>query len=178
MYRARLDDRPKSAEKDFAFEFERAHYITLGLVYERSRAFRRRLRATAEPGGQLHRQAAQGRARRSRGARGAGRARRRSPVALVAAGKKRGLMHPYLKKFHHRAIKPAHPRAKKFADVQGGAEQHDQGARGIRFGTIHFGQIRAAAQIAPQLQSRIPAKASDLWSLLRFRFHEPGRNVE
>src|SRR5260370_25957529 len=39
MYRARLEARPKSAEKDFAFEFERAHYITLGLLYAKKSRF-------------------------------------------------------------------------------------------------------------------------------------------
>src|SRR5580658_9838017 len=39
MYRARLEEHPRSAEKDFAFEFERAHFITLGIVYERRKKF-------------------------------------------------------------------------------------------------------------------------------------------
>ena len=39
MYRARLEEQPRSAEKDFAFEFERAHYITLGLLYEKKSRF-------------------------------------------------------------------------------------------------------------------------------------------
>ena len=61
MYRARLEERPKSAEKDFAFEFERAHYITLGLLYEKkSQVFGRRLRAIAQPRRWIPGQAAQG----------------------------------------------------------------------------------------------------------------------
>src|SRR6516225_2794187 len=39
MYRARLEEQPKSAEKEFAFEFERAHFITLGLLYEKKPKF-------------------------------------------------------------------------------------------------------------------------------------------
>ena len=76
MYRARLEDRPKSAEKDFAFEFERAHYITLGLLYEKKSRFSGGVYAPL-----LSRvdtfldQAAHRFDRGSRGSRGAGRAR-------------------------------------------------------------------------------------------------------
>jgi len=49
MLSARSRKQPKSAEKDFAFEFERAHFITLGLLYERSRGFSAGLRAAAQP---------------------------------------------------------------------------------------------------------------------------------
>jgi ParB family chromosome partitioning protein len=39
MYRARLESTPKRAEKDFAFEFERAYFATLGIVYEKNGRF-------------------------------------------------------------------------------------------------------------------------------------------
>src|SRR5262249_15967741 len=39
MYRARLEERPRTGEKEFAFEFERAHFITLGLLYEKKPKF-------------------------------------------------------------------------------------------------------------------------------------------
>src|ERR1700682_4308552 len=39
MYRARLEQHPRSDEKHFAFEFERAHFITLGLLSDRKRKF-------------------------------------------------------------------------------------------------------------------------------------------
>jgi ParB family transcriptional regulator, chromosome partitioning protein len=39
MYRARLEEQPRRAEKEFAFEFERAHFITLGLLYEKKPKF-------------------------------------------------------------------------------------------------------------------------------------------
>src|SRR5260370_38752018 len=39
MYRARLEEQPKTAEKNFAFEFERSHFITLGLLYEKKPRF-------------------------------------------------------------------------------------------------------------------------------------------
>jgi ParB family chromosome partitioning protein len=39
MYRALAEHRPAKAEEDFAFEFEEASYITLGLLYERHPRF-------------------------------------------------------------------------------------------------------------------------------------------
>jgi ParB family transcriptional regulator, chromosome partitioning protein len=39
MYRSRLEQNPRAAEKTFAFDFERAHLITLGLSYERKPRF-------------------------------------------------------------------------------------------------------------------------------------------
>ena len=34
MYRARLQEHPRAEEKDFAFEMEKAHYVTLGILYD------------------------------------------------------------------------------------------------------------------------------------------------
>jgi ParB family chromosome partitioning protein len=39
MYRALADASPSKSEEDFAFEFEEAYYITLGLLYERHPRF-------------------------------------------------------------------------------------------------------------------------------------------
>ncbi len=39
MYRAKLANSPGTAERALAFEFERPHFATLGLVYEKNRGF-------------------------------------------------------------------------------------------------------------------------------------------
>lgn len=39
MYRALAEERPGSTEEDWAFQFESAHYVTLGLLYEENRRF-------------------------------------------------------------------------------------------------------------------------------------------
>src|SRR5581483_468660 len=39
MFRGRLEQSPATLEKSLAFEFERAHFITLGLLYERKPRF-------------------------------------------------------------------------------------------------------------------------------------------
>jgi len=39
MYRALVEEQPTSAEEDWAFQFESAHFITLGLLYEQNKRF-------------------------------------------------------------------------------------------------------------------------------------------
>jgi ParB family chromosome partitioning protein len=39
MYRGLLEERPTKSEKDFAFQFESPHHITLGLLYEQNKRF-------------------------------------------------------------------------------------------------------------------------------------------
>src|SRR6266702_889868 len=39
MYKGLAEERPKSSEEDFAFQFEAPHFITLGLLYEENRRF-------------------------------------------------------------------------------------------------------------------------------------------
>ncbi len=39
MYRGLAEEQPKSGEDDFAFQFEAPHFITLGLLYEENRRF-------------------------------------------------------------------------------------------------------------------------------------------
>jgi ParB family chromosome partitioning protein len=39
MYRGAAEERPTSTEEDWAFQFESAHFITLGLLYEHNKRF-------------------------------------------------------------------------------------------------------------------------------------------
>ncbi len=39
MYRALVTEMPRATEEDYTFQFESAHFITLGLLYERNRRF-------------------------------------------------------------------------------------------------------------------------------------------
>lgn len=39
MYRALVDEAPRDTEDEYAFQFESAHFITLGLLYEQNRRF-------------------------------------------------------------------------------------------------------------------------------------------
>jgi ParB family transcriptional regulator, chromosome partitioning protein len=39
MYRGLAEEQPESGEEDYAFQFESAHFITLGLLYEQNKRF-------------------------------------------------------------------------------------------------------------------------------------------
>ena len=133
MYRARLEERPKSAEKDFAFEFERAHFITLGLLYEKKPRFSGGVYAPllSRVDGFLTKplkdaiedreeRAAQVERADDLAVRAGGRGQEARPDASLS------------EEFYRRAIQSAHSRAQKSSDLQSRAREHDQSARGIR----------------------------------------------
>jgi ParB family chromosome partitioning protein len=149
MYRARLEEQPKSAEKDFAFEFERAHFITLGLLYEKKSRFSGGVFAPllsrvdnflAKP----LKEAIEDRQERAAQVERAD----ELAVALVAAGKKRGLVHPYLKNFIIARTNPLTRARKNLPTCKAALSSMIKALEEFDLGKIHFGQIRAAAQIA------------------------------
>jgi len=100
MYRALAEEAPRSGEEDWAFQFEAPHFATLGLVYEENRRFaggafapilkrvdkflKARLPTALEE-------------RRERAARV--RAADEALGTAVAALRKRGIRHPYVKNY-------------------------------------------------------------------------------
>jgi len=81
-------------------------------------------------------------------------------VELVIKGKKRGLMHPYLKNF---IIERSNPlsRARKNLRLQVSAiKASSNGSRNFDLDKIHFGKSTAAAQIAAPPQSPIELGAA------------------
>jgi ParB family chromosome partitioning protein len=100
MYRGLLDEEPGATEDDYAFQFEAAHFITLGLLYEENRRFAggafapilrrvdRFLKGTL-PRSFKEREARAALVREADDALG----------AVVTALKKRGIRHPYVKTF-------------------------------------------------------------------------------
>jgi ParB family chromosome partitioning protein len=100
MYRALAEERERATEDDYAFQFESAHFITLGLLYETNRRFaggafapilRRvdKFLTTKLPKALEEREA---RAELVRAA-------DEALSAVVAGLKKRGIRHPYVKNF-------------------------------------------------------------------------------
>src|SRR5260370_5357850 len=149
MYRARIEERPKSAEKDFAFEFERAHYITLGLLYEKKSRYSGGVYAPLLSRVDTFltkplRDALEDREER------AVQVERADDLAveLVAAGKKRGLIHPYLKTFIIARSNPLTRARKNLPTFKAALNSMINAVEELDLDKIHFGQIRAAAQIA------------------------------
>ena len=100
MYKGLAEERPKSSEEDFAFQFEAPHFITLGLLYEENRRFAggafapilKRVDTFLKgklPDTLLTRQERAGKVREADAA---------LAVALAAL-KKRGINHPYVKNY-------------------------------------------------------------------------------
>jgi ParB family chromosome partitioning protein len=100
MYRALADEQPASTEDEWAFQFESAHFITLGLLYEDDKRFAggafapilRRvdkfLKVTLRKGVEERRDRA-----------GLVRAADAALGGVVARIKKRGINHPYVKNY-------------------------------------------------------------------------------
>jgi len=149
MYRARLEEQPKSAEKDFAFEFERAHFITLGVLYEKKPRFSGGVYAPllSRVDGFLNKPLKDAIDERVERAEQVERADE-LVVELVIKGKKRGLMHPYLKNFIIARSNPLSRARKNLPSCKSALSSLVKSLEEFDLGKIHFGQIREAAQIA------------------------------
>lgn len=149
MYRARLEAHPRRAEKEFAFEFERAHFITLGLLYEKKPKFSGGAYAPilsrvdtflAQP----LKEAIGEREERAEQVERAD----ELVTELVVQGKKRGLVHPYLKNFIIARSNPLTRARKTIPTCHTALNSLIKALSEFDLDKIHFGQIRAAAQIA------------------------------
>lgn len=149
MYRARLEQHPRSAEKDFAFEFERAHFITLGLLYDRKRKFSGGVYAPLLSRVDNFLAKPLKEAIEDREERAAQVERADELVAeLVIKGKKRGLMHPYLKNFIIARANPLTRVRKNMPSAKSALSSLVKALEEFDLATVRFGQIREAAQIA------------------------------
>ncbi|HVN28497.1 MAG TPA: ParB N-terminal domain-containing protein, partial [Candidatus Binataceae bacterium] len=100
MYRGRLEAKPDAAEKDFDFEFEKAAFITLGLCYEKNKKFSGGAYSAILTRVDTFINKPLRDAMAEREERAAEVQRADELVnQLVVKGKKRGLVHPYLKNF-------------------------------------------------------------------------------
>ena len=149
MYRARLAEQPRTAEKDFAFEFERAHFITLGIVYDKKPKFSGGVYAPllSRVDGFLAKPLKDALEDREERAAQVERADELA-VELVAQGKKRGLMHPYLKNFIVARSNPLSRARKNMPTCKAALSSLIKALEDFDLAKIHFGQISAAAQIA------------------------------
>src|SRR5208282_3965996 len=149
MYRARLEEHPRRQEKEFAFEFERAHFITLGLLYDKKPKFSGGVFAPmlsrvddflAKP----LKEAFEEREERATQVERAD----ELLIELTAQGKKRGLMHPYLKNFIMARANPLTRARKTMPTCNAALNSLIKTLSEFDLGKIHYGQIRDAAQIA------------------------------
>jgi ParB family transcriptional regulator, chromosome partitioning protein len=149
MYRARLEQRPRAEEKDFAFEMEKPHYVTLGILYDRKPRFSGGVYAPllsrvdkfyAKP----LKEAYEDRLERAAQIEHAD----ELLIDLVARAKKRGMTHPYLKNFIVARSNPLTRARKNLPTCKAALSSLTRALEEFDLGKIHFGQIQAAAQIA------------------------------
>jgi ParB family transcriptional regulator, chromosome partitioning protein len=149
MYRGKLAENPRAAEKNFAFEFERPHFATLGLVYEKKPRFSGAVYAPLlsrvdkfldEP----LQDALEEREQR------AAQVERADEFlnALVARAKKRGLTHPYLKPYIVARCNPLTRARKNVPSCKAALESMCRALELFDLAKIHFGEVRTAAAIA------------------------------
>ncbi len=148
MYRARLEAAPRTSEKDFAFEFERAHFITLGLIYDRNRRFSGGVYAPllSRVDGFLSKPMREAIDEREERAALVARADE-VLTALVARGKKRGLVHPYLKNYIAARCNPLSRARKNLPTCRAALNSMIKALEEFDLGKIHFGQIQSAAAL-------------------------------
>jgi ParB family transcriptional regulator, chromosome partitioning protein len=149
MYRGRLEQNSRATEKSFAFQFERPHFVTLGLIYEKRSRFSggvftpilsRVDTFIADP----IKDAFVEREERS------GQVERADELLseLVAAGKKRGLTHPYIKNYIVARCNPLTRARKTVPSCTSALGSLCKSLEQFDLGGIHFGEVRAAAAIA------------------------------
>jgi ParB family chromosome partitioning protein len=148
MYRGRLESQPRASEKDFEFEFEKAAFITLGLCYEQKKKF---------SGGAYSPILTRVDTFMSKPLREAMEEREERAATvqhaddlvneLVAKGKKRGLMHPYLKNFIIARCNPLTRVRKTMPTYKAAMSSLTKSLEEFDLGKIHFGQVREAANL-------------------------------
>jgi len=100
MYRGLAEARPKTGEEDWAFQFEAAHFITLGVLYEENKRFAGGAFAPILKRVDSFLKGRLPETLKTRGARAARVADAdRALQKAVAALKKRGINHPYVKNY-------------------------------------------------------------------------------
>lgn len=100
MFRGLMEEEPRKAEEDFAFQFEEPHFITLGILYEKSPRFSGSVYAPILRRVDKFLKQTLPKAYEERGHR-AGQVEAADTVLtdVVVRLKKRGLVHPYVKNF-------------------------------------------------------------------------------
>lgn len=149
MYRAMLEKGVKSNERELAFEFERAHFITLGLMYERKPRFSGGAYAPllSRVDGFLARPLGEAMEERQERAAQLERADQRLSD-LVARGRKRGLTHPFLKTYIVARANPLSRARKNLPAYRAALGSFCRNLEQFDLGKIHLGQIAGAAAIA------------------------------
>jgi ParB family chromosome partitioning protein len=149
MYRALAEEQPRSAEKDWAFQFESPHFATLGVLYEENRRFAGGAfapilkRVDKFLDGRLPRtlEVRQERAAKVRAA-------DEALATAVAALKKRGIHHPYVKNYVLARTTPLTRARKTLPSFDQAFDRLQANIAGFDVSKVRYEEIRQAAVFA------------------------------
>jgi ParB family chromosome partitioning protein len=151
MYRGLVEEAPRKSEKDFAFQFEAPHFVTLGLLYEENGRFAGGAFAPILRRVDKFLDVPLGRALREREERAAMvREADRLLGTIVARLKKRGIRHPYVKNFVLARTTPLTRARKTLPSFEVTFRRLAENLEGFDAGSVRYDEVaRAGVMAAP-----------------------------
>jgi ParB family chromosome partitioning protein len=155
MYRALAESKPSSTEENWSFQFESAHFITLGLLYEQNKrfaggAFAPILRRVDKFLKLSLRKGLEEREERA----GLVRAADEALVGVVAKIKKRGINHPYVKNYVLARATPLTRQRKTLPPFEQTFKKLRENIESFDVGKVRYEDIqRSAIMAAPAPES-------------------------
>ena len=149
MYRGLTEDAPRKGEEDFTFQFEAPHFVTLGIVYEENRrfaggAFAPLLKRVDKFLAGTFAKTLPVREERAAQVKAADAAL----TAVVAALKKKGLNHPYVKNYVLARTTPLSRQRKTVPSFDQALSKLIANVEAFDIGAVKYDEIRRAASFA------------------------------
>jgi ParB family chromosome partitioning protein len=149
MYRGLTEDAPKKGEEDFTFQFEAPHFVTLGIVYEENRRFAGGAFAPILKRVDKFLTGSFTKTLPIREERAAlVKAADAAVAAVVAALKKKGLNHPYVKNYVLARTTPLSRQRKTVPSFDQALSKLIQNVESFDIGAVKYDEIRRAANFA------------------------------
>jgi ParB family transcriptional regulator, chromosome partitioning protein len=149
MYRGLTEDAPKKGEEDFTFQFEAPHFVTLGIVYEENRRFAGGAFAPILKRVDKFLTGSFAKTLPIREERAAlVKAADAALTAVVAALKKKGLNHPYVKNYVLARTTPLSRQRKTVPSFDQALAKLIANVEAFDIGAVKYDEIRRAANFA------------------------------
>jgi ParB family transcriptional regulator, chromosome partitioning protein len=149
MYRGLGEQQPKKGEEDFTFQFEAPHFITLGVIYEENRRFAGGAFAPILKRVDKFLSGTFGKTLPVREERAAQvRAADEALGKVVAALRKRGINHPYVKNYVLARTTPLNRQRKTVPSFDQAFSKLIENVEGFDIAAVKYDEIRRAANFA------------------------------
>jgi ParB family chromosome partitioning protein len=149
MYRGLAEQQPRKGEEDFTFQFEAPHFITLGVIYEENRRFAGGAFAPILKRVDTFLSGTFGRTLPVREERAAQvRAADEALAKVVAALRKRGINHPYVKNYVLARTTPLSRQRKTVPSFDQAFSKLTESVAAFDIAAVKYDEIRRAANFA------------------------------